>query len=857
MKRILLPLLLLGSLSLGLSAQIQLAPLKENPVLRTEAHNQQLQLIQEATDLSGLPYEPPVFSRNEVCPPEEFGTFYLVSGETLIIEVDTIALGGGDGSSLTLIDCEPIDFGTVTFDSTLVTYVSNGGIEAAIDTVCVEFCNQDGDCELFRYPIVVRRAGQIRITDPVFLGPEEFFPEYCLDETVFPGELACQRFVEIPCEDNYDGEGRQNFWWVQYSQANPCLRYFSSRFAGTDTVCAVLCDEFNICDTFHIPFVIQKDTLGLPFFDDFSYDGPYPSIDYWLDRDAFINNTLSSKAPSIGMATLDGLNEGGRPYKSTGQADYLTSTYLDLTGTAGNVYLKFFASPKGLGLYPNEPDSLTVEFRNQQGDWVQVASVQGFNDDVPIPIDSVPDFLFYAIPIEGSDYLYDGFQFRFSNWTSPPGIYDLWHIDYVFVSDQQNPGSTFDDMAFIRTPSRLLANYTSMPWWHFENNIDEELENIPLQSGFFNHFDNTVAITESAITLREAFTGTTFPTSDNVVDGVDGNIPSKVATQREKVLTLAAFDGIKGVLNTQFPGADELDVIMRYQLTLNAQNPLFFRNDTVEYHNRFSNYFAYDDGTAESYIYFDNPQNDNPTLAVKYHSNVADTLRAIRFHFPHVNGDVENQLFNLKVWIADPNTDPAYEFIFEQPLYASSQMDTLQGFTTYVLRNILAEDTPIALPADTDFYIGFQQVSIINGGIPIGWDLNNEFEANVQFRTTDGDQWLPLPESFVGAPMIRPVVGTDTPIDTQTEEAPVATVQPGAIKLYPNPTQGQVFLEHQGRPVSNGTSFQLLTLTGQSVVLGKVQNAQVDLSRLAPGMYLLRAWNEEERWQATQRVVKE
>jgi hypothetical protein len=115
----------------------------------------------------------------------------------------------------------------------------------------------------------------------------------------------------------------------------------------------------------------------------------------------------------------------------------------------------------------------------------------------------------------------------------------------------------------------------------------------------------------------------------------------------------------------------------------------------------------------------------------------------------------------------------------------------------------------------------------------------------------------PSRRGFVGAPMIRPVVGTDTPIDTQTEEAPVATVQPGAIKLYPNPTQGQVFLEHQGRPVSNGTSFQLLTLTGQSVALGKVQNAQVDLSRLAPGMYLLRVWNEEEGWQATQRVVKE
>ncbi|MCB0682033.1 MAG: hypothetical protein KDC32_14155, partial [Saprospiraceae bacterium] len=61
--------------------------------------------------------------------------------------------------------------------------------------------------------------------------------------------------------------------------------------------------------------------------------------------------------------------------------------------------------------------------------------------------------------------------------------------------------------------------------------------------------------------------------------------------------------------------------------------------------------FAYDDGSAESFLFFDNPQNDNPSLAVKFHTNVADTLRAVQMHFPHVNGNAEEQLFNLYVWV--------------------------------------------------------------------------------------------------------------------------------------------------------------------------------------------------------------
>jgi hypothetical protein len=58
----------------------------------------------------------------------------------------------------------------------------------------------------------------------------------------------------------------------------------------------------------------KKSRATLPFIDDFSYDGPYPDQTFWTDKQAYINNTMSATPITRGIATLDGLNEFGRPY---------------------------------------------------------------------------------------------------------------------------------------------------------------------------------------------------------------------------------------------------------------------------------------------------------------------------------------------------------------------------------------------------------------------------------------------------------------------------------------------------------------------------------------------------------------
>ena len=74
----------------------------------------------------------------------------------------------------------------------------------------------------------------------------------------------------------------------------------------------------------------KKTRATLPFIEDFSYEGPYPDQNIWLDKQAFINNTMCQNPINRGVATLDGLNEFGRPYFkdqiASGLADSLTST---------------------------------------------------------------------------------------------------------------------------------------------------------------------------------------------------------------------------------------------------------------------------------------------------------------------------------------------------------------------------------------------------------------------------------------------------------------------------------------------------------------------------------------------------
>ncbi len=125
----------------------------------------------------------------------------------------------------------------------------------------------------------------------------------------------------------------------------------------------------------HIP-------LQLPFIDDFSTGGIYPDSSRWVDKFAYVNDDFPKFPISVGVATLDALNDTGAIYPGGSQfpfrADYLTSKPIRLDSifdgnpravtVADSIFLSFFFQPKGYGNTPESYDSLVLEFHYYTGD---------------------------------------------------------------------------------------------------------------------------------------------------------------------------------------------------------------------------------------------------------------------------------------------------------------------------------------------------------------------------------------------------------------------------------------------------------------------------------------------------------
>ncbi len=234
-----------------------------------------------------------------------------------------------------------------------------------------------------------------------------------------------------------------------------------------DTFCLIACNEDQACVEIELIIEIRR-PLRLPFFDDFSYAGPYPKEVFWVDKHVFVNNTLGVRPVSVGVATFDGLDVTGSPYKGDrGRSDYLTSTYIDLSTyrQQDDVYLSFYTQPKGQGPRPRETDSLVLEFKNKTGEWKKITDYTGLSDNYPIK--ESPDFTFRLILLT-DEYLHRDFQFRFININSKTGMTELWHLDYVRLTHGFVPNGTHTDVAFTALPPSFITPYTSMPISHFE-----------------------------------------------------------------------------------------------------------------------------------------------------------------------------------------------------------------------------------------------------------------------------------------------------------------------------------------------------------------------------------------------------
>lgn len=540
----------------------------------------------------------------------------------------------------------------------------------------------------------------------------------------------------------------------------------------------------------------------------------------WLDRQVFINNTFVENKLSYNVATFDGLNENGLPYdpkRQYGPADTLTSQAIDLSTFTinDNLYLSFYYLSTGLGNKPEEEDSLILEF-NKNGAWSMVWSSPGFesNNDV------IEDWQIALLPIDDNFYFSKTFQFRFRNKASLTGNNDHWHIDYVYLAANRNAQDTVvRDVSVLAAPSTFLKRYRSMPWNQFEGFESlETADNITLS------YKNNYAVQQSisfAYMVNELRSGT------NIY-----NFPKQGTA-------LPPFSPF----SIDFPTSDFMPInINQDSLEIELVNyideipgALSIDNDTARTKVLFYNYLAYDDGSAERGYGLEGPGLKN--FAYEFNLNVADTLRAVQFHFTQVNFDASDLLFTLNVWksLADGGGDDEllYSKEFQKPVYSSLQ----NGFVTYYL------DTPIYI--DGKFYVGWDQTDEDN--IQVGLDMNNSAQEYMYYKV--GESWN---KSLIeAAPMIRPVIGKELPLAVSNIPAKVET----AYKIYPNPSNGIFKLESSKWSNYN---YRVFDLQGKELMQGNFTGnaAEFSLADMQPGFYLLQIMDISEHKAQAFRLVK-
>lgn len=847
--RIIYAIILAIFFSPALQAQLEFAPLKGNAVL------QQVSAKEKAV----LEAKYGVYNAAEKadCPPNVFFDNEMLAGDSITINLDTIGsrVGGDSLMSIIILDCSVLNNGTAISNFPISTpnsnavltrlrYFSNPNTLVGFDTICAQICTFNGACDTLTAPLFVKRKGQrYGVTGPT-LNAYDIVDEFCVDETLLEGELACSNIIE--CPDSYDGEGQQDVHPTLYTITTPCLYYGASGFAGQDLVCYEMCDEYGICDTFDVVYTVLGETIELPFFDDFANnDGVYPTRDLWLDRDVYINNTMAPNPPSIGMATFDGLDPGGTPYDFFGRGDALTSKPINMINmSAGNnIFFKCYVAARGYGLYPNFPDSLVLEFRNVDREWERAGSWNGFANN-PGDVNQFP-WEFFAVRIDEEKYFHDAFQFRFQSYHSPGGLDDLWHVDYVKIEGSDNETPIINDVAFTQTPRSLLKNYVSMPWKQFKANIDDELRSGNFVSEFFNHdMQSRTVANVSAAKITNLVDETEVGITNTVTNDVDGVINSQSYKVAQGDLNSDFWAAARSNLSAFSNDTEKVELDFSFSFNLIQGDLLELKkNDTTNFVTHLDNYYAYDDGTAESAVFLVNQQNDAPEYAIRYHANVADQLQGVRLHFPHVDIDEEaGQSFSIKVWV-DPSGSNALDFLddnepvyvrqFVSPTYPDSFTDSLQALTTYAIEDEEGNPSPVNIPAGADFYIGFQQTSIGIKGVHVGFDVQYDARENT-FLHVEG-LWSPISSQFDGAIMYRPVMGEEPTGNTAVDNLTAVANNP--VRVFPNPTTGEVNVVLEK---GNYTDYnvQVFNNVGQLVRTERGSNL-LNLNDLQNGIYHL------------------
>ena len=580
---------------------------------------------------------------------------------------------------------------------------------------------------------------------------------------------------------------------------------------------------------------LQKPASGsifLPFIDDFSYASRfnYPNQTLWADSLVYVNWGFPIAPPSIGVATFDGLNKHGFPYSpnlaNTNQpypADTLTSRDINLLTTstsqtlqpADSVALTFYYQARGNGEAPEIGDSLIVDlYKPRQNKWKTAAWFAKGNIGP-----NINDTVFKRAFVRLSDtaYLQDGFRFRFRNKGNTSGDFDHWHVDYVYIDKNRDfkADTIYNDLTFAGIPTSFLKDYSAMPYEQYQSSEMASRNSVRIKNnGAFavNHIYENSLTDSGGNTLR-------------LYQGGPTNLCPFIVTNCSTHGYSTYQPHANPPVNYTFSAlSDSADFQIKHYLALTGSSGDFIKqNDTVFQYQRFRNYYAFDDGSAEGGYYVNGTASK---IAVKIKVNVSDTLRGARIYFDPVGAidlSESSYKFKLKVW-ADGGGQPGGELYSETAYLPKYYKTGFKEFPEYIFSKLQYLSPGI-------YYVGFEQQ--VATGITVGFDKNYDNHNSLYYNTGAGWAQSGLPGSL----MFRPLMGKRIPKPLGIQEQMSPSYNP--LTVFPNPASNhvQVILEDTPAPVTITIQNMLGTL-----VYHQIHNeSEVDISTdaLTNGLYFV------------------
>ncbi|WP_192820441.1 T9SS type A sorting domain-containing protein [Rufibacter sp. LB8] len=548
---------------------------------------------------------------------------------------------------------------------------------------------------------------------------------------------------------------------------------------------------------------LAETSLPLPFIDDFSKSEGNPDPSRWeTGSGVFTSNRFAAQPLTIGAATFDGLQANGEPYSQVrntfGATDTLTSKPIALGNLQpqDSVYLSFYWQAGGLlgapGFSGNGLVYLQLEFKQANGTWDIVWKERGTGRKT--------DFAPVMLALKETNYLHDGFQFRWVSSGRMDGQFDAWHLDYVHLNKNRRKGQlTSLDVALTKSLPSLLRRYTAMPIWQFKQNpMGETKEQVGAELMNLSPFPAAVGWSGNIQNL-ETGEQTSFLNQSGVV-----------SSQARRTFA--------GTPPAALLGAQNSGTSFKTTVYLTTQEPnaqtLF--NDTVTRVTHLQDFYAYDDGTPEIGLSF--PSNSQVQVAYQFEVNAPDRLRKVRLYFTGGTSNTPGTVLHLLLW-ADDNGKPATTPLLEQrfTVPAAAQLNDWLEIT-------LDRDIPV----QSKFYVGYRQPAaapFVNVGLDYDGTSNGKL-----FWTNGGSAWTAVTD-VDGAWMVRPVMGgIITSAPSEMAEA--------SVFFYPNPATDFITVAQAFDRV------ELYVMTGKRVeVWQQVRaGAQLALAHLAAGMYLAKAF---------------